>query len=296
MMAEKSTAEKIAETPQPGVALQMRNTHREEVSTQFGRYWKGRFKSRGIKRHNFTRRSRPMTPFLEEFIDQLPFRPGLSVVEGGMGKGAQACRIVREIHRIKILYGLETSKKALGSFRKTVSEQPQSDQPRLKERLMPVNMDILQFLRDWNVEEQGYIDGFYANSVLHFFTGPDRREVYDLLREKMAPDGVMAVSFKTVNDVLAIMGEIMDSHTTEPAGDIIRDKEDGIERLFVRDFQTIVSELCGAGWELVEDPIIWNVNGYNIPGKEAEFVGFIVRKKVLNGVNGHHGEDSAEEE
>lgn len=257
---------------------ELRNRKRREVSEQFEKYWGDE------KMGHFTPPDSPRTVFSQGFIDEVREMEGV-IVEAGAGAGIQICDMAQELEEIERWHAVETSRTALRALRRNIKTAKVGD------RVKVASKDLLEFLRAYNPEKHGELAGFYANSVLHVLESPDRAELMELLWAKMAVGAVIGVSFKTVEDALAQEGTIVEQ---QPAGVVIEGK-DGIKRLFVNDFTPLAHEFAARGFEVVQEPHFWGVEGYNTPGVNSEFGGLILRKKS-NGEAGKQSEDAGAEE
>jgi trans-aconitate methyltransferase len=118
-----------------------------------------------------------------------------------------------------------------------------------------------------------HLAGVYANSVFHFLSSDERRDLYRVLRAALVERGVLAVSFKAHGDALQRRASVVE----ETAAGAVMKGEDGIRRLFVAHVGALVDEMRDAGYS-VHRAIRWSVPGYNVSNEDGEFVGLLATR------------------
>ena len=203
------------------------------------------------------------TPFLETFISEVrqssPNRPP-HVLELGAGACDHALRCAMEGLRVT---AVEYSQSATVRAREVLTLRPDLDMRIVRDDLFAVTADL----------QHGCLNGLYANSVFHFLSAEERREQYRHIHRALAPQGVLAVSFKAEGDALQRRGCVV---AQTPAGVVVRG-DDGIDRLFVRRIDMLCRELQDCGFFL-HDVIRWSVANYNITDEPGHFVGFVASR------------------
>ncbi len=188
------------------------------------------------------------------------------VIEGGAGSGNHSLALASRGYRVT---SVEYSEVAVDRIRESIRLLPAA----CSKQITVVRKDLLGYLDNGAETAQG----FYANSVLHFFDTGERAEVYNNVYRLLTPGGLLAVSFKAEGDALQRRG--VPERETE-AGVLVRDTTDNVTRLFVNNPQAIAREMENAGYIVPENAIYsWEVNGYNYPHEAGKFFGFIGSKK-----------------
>jgi len=214
------------------------------------------------------------TPMLEDFTERLKDMEGkgqgtkFKVMEAGSGSGIQAIEIAKDLGDQANILAIDTSIKAREVLDDNVAEEGLEWQIKSRQK------DIYDVIEKQD-KEAADLDGFYANSVLHFIHPRDRAGMYHGLHRVMKDGAVLAVSFKSAGDFLESEGDFL---RNEPGGRLVKGK-DGIVRIFVHDQEVFKSELQSAGFEDIQVHE-WEVTDYNSPGKTAKFIGFTAVKKT----------------
>jgi SAM-dependent methyltransferase len=178
--------------------------------------------------------------------------------------------MAKENSIIKKVIGIEYSQTAVDDARKRANQLEEDVQSRLQIQ----RGDLFTFFKEF---DKNSLDGIYANSVFHFLTPLQRKDLYQECYQLLKSDGIIGVSFKFQGDALFKRGEIIEK---TDAGTIIRDSNDNITRLFVSPsgVDVLANEIELAGFE-ISAIIRWSVPNYNIDGDQGLFVGFLGKHK-----------------
>lgn len=215
------------------------------------------------------------TLFLDALLEQLHNYQLPHVIEGGAGSGDHSFTLARRGCQVT---AVEYSETAVDIIKDRKQALPCS----YRNRITVIQGDLLKYLRDntGNSTEDSVknAQALYANSVLHFFSPDERTVVYERVRTLLLPNGLLAVSFKAEGDALQSRGEIVGENDI---GVLVRGGEgDHIPRLFVRNPKELAKEIEQAGYVVPDNAIYqWKVKGYNYPGEEGKFVGFLAVKR-----------------
>jgi SAM-dependent methyltransferase len=222
------------------------------------------------------------TPLLDAFIKSFEDRKEnksstknnnriYSITEAGCGGGLHTLEIAKKLNKKAHIIAVDTSEKAQKILKENIAQN------KMFMRIKAVKDDIYEIVAMAKHVEKKF-DGFYANSVLHFFHPADRYFLLHTLHEIMDEKGVIAISYKKKGDALEREGDIIKNI---PGGTLVKGK-DNIIRLFVEDPDPFICELKGAGFKIEEKNIFeWSIMGYNKKNEKGEFVGFLAQRNGI---------------
>lgn len=208
------------------------------------------------------------TPILDALVTEISKIDGSrSVIEAGAGSGYQALHLAT-LSGVTI-FAVEPNAPLTGIAVNVISGEASFGEG---SGIKVMQEDVVKYLADVKADS---IHGVHANSLVHFWDSYTRELFFRLCHQVLVIGGTLAISLKTVDDAQLTRGVY---EGEDERGVYGRDTDFGHVRLFVSNKEAIARDLKKVGFD-VSGIYNWTVNGYDFPGENASFVGFVGKKR-----------------